>query len=341
MGRGMKLLHFSTSEIKHYIKDRIPSRLLTRIQAYHKELRIIKGSYHMNLNHGEVLSPLVMLIRISSVTGHLVDRKWILFYPDNPIPASVMHKLCLLKGYGMTNDPGKKHIMSFKWRTETYYEVDDTLTQIRQNETVLNIGSLDISKSFVTEKFEEVFGYPLAIDPLTFQGKCLCKSETNALHDGFIVECPIEKKQEGYVYQKLINNEYDDEWLLDIRTPVFLGEIPFVYHNYRHRSNRFKRGRLETEIVETNEVLTIDELEKIKKFCKCIHMDYGELDVLRDRFDGKIYIVDANNTPAGPPKSLPDIHKKKALVRISQAFEKYFLRNTSLHTSSTPKMISS
>ena len=49
-----------------------------------------------------------------------------------------------------------------------------------------------------------------------------------------------------------------------------------------------------------------DELNKIHRFCAKIGMDYGEVDVLRDRDDGRIYIVDANNTPSGPPSPISD-----------------------------------
>ena len=52
---------------------------------------------------------------------------------------------------------------------------------------------------------------------------------------------------------------------------------------------------------------------------KKMSVDYGELDVLRDK-DGRIYVVDVNNTPAGPPKKLPNQACRIALKRMSKSF---------------------
>ncbi len=43
------------------------------------------------------------------------------------------------------------------------------------------------------------------------------------------------------------------------------------------------------------------EISNLLQFCQLMGMDYGELDVLRDRQDGRIYVVDANSTPLPPP----------------------------------------
>ncbi|MDQ6770676.1 MAG: hypothetical protein M3Z54_11900, partial [Gemmatimonadota bacterium] len=51
-----------------------------------------------------------------------------------------------------------------------------------------------------------------------------------------------------------------------------------------------------------------------------IGMDFGELDVLRDRNSGKIYVVDANNTPAGPPTVLSKQDSARALHILLESF---------------------
>ena len=51
-------------------------------------------------------------------------------------------------------------------------------------------------------------------------------------------------------------------------------------------------------------------------------IDYGELDILRDNNDGRIYIVDANNTPSGPPNGLTDVQECLALHRMVYPFNK-------------------
>lgn len=321
----MEIQRSTGQDLKQYVKQLLPTDFLKRIQHYRVEGRKIKESYQLNLNHGEHLSTIKKVKRFTNLTSRIIDRKWILFYPELPNRHAVPYKMCLLKGYGMTNDPSKPHILTLKWITDTYFKKYEILEKIRQTEPVVNVDSLNISKTYVTRKFEEVFGYPFAIDPLTHHGKCLCKSEINALHDGYIVHCPIKRKRKGFAYQKLVNNKYDDELFVDYRVPVFKGHIPFIYYNFRHVDHRFEWDKLKSEIVETNEVFNQAELVKIKEYCEALHLDYGELDILRDWDNGKIYVVDANNTPAGPPKKLSDLDKKKVIIRLTEAFEEAFL----------------
>ncbi len=63
-------------------------------------------------------------------------------------------------------------------------------------------------------------------------------------------------------------------------------------------------------------MLSENELLNIYHFCEKIGMDYGELDVLRDRDDGRIYIVDANIAPSGPPSPISDEDARRAIVKL-------------------------
>jgi hypothetical protein len=51
----------------------------------------------------------------------------------------------------------------------------------------------------------------------------------------------------------------------------------------------------------------------------------GRWDVLRDRNDGKLYIVDANKTDMGPPIGLNLQDKIKATYMLRDAFRKFVL----------------
>jgi len=62
----------------------------------------------------------------------------------------------------------------------------------------------------------------------------------------------------------------------------------------------------------------------ISEFCSRIGLDYGELDVLRNKDDGKIYIVDVNYTPWGPPAKLSDDENRIALIRMSEVFKQLY-----------------
>ena len=58
------------------------------------------------------------------------------------------------------------------------------------------------------------------------------------------------------------------------------------------------------ELCAPEDVFSQDEREKISRFSERSEWIFGELDVLRDRNTGRIYIIDPNNTPMGQPKAL-------------------------------------
>ena len=96
----------------------------------------------------------------------------------------------------------------------------------------------------------------------------------------------------------------------DIRVPIFGNKTPFVYIKQRSINDRFI-DRVHTskkaKIVEVSDDLSEDELKNIYRFCEKFCLDYNWLDVLRDRGDGRTYIVDVNNLPSGPPSPIsPD-----------------------------------
>jgi hypothetical protein len=50
-----------------------------------------------------------------------------------------------------------------------------------------------------------------------------------------------------------------------------------------------------------------------------MHLDWGGLDVLRDRADGRLYVVDVNKTDMGPPIALPWADKLRATRLMARA----------------------
>jgi hypothetical protein len=55
-------------------------------------------------------------------------------------------------------------------------------------------------------------------------------------------------------------------------------------------------------------------------------LEFGELDILRDNLSQKIYILDVNNTPSGPPNHIKKGDYWKALDLIKVTIVKNFLR---------------
>lgn len=201
----------------------------------------------------------------------------------------------------------------------------DTLRKKYPSSKILNESCTDISKEKVNEVHDRIFGYHTFIDPLTYTGKAVQKSDTNALHDGQIIHCPISQRAAGSVYQVLINNNVSDELVVDFRVPVVGESIPLVYKKFKTHAQRFTNEVQYAELHNVNDYFSQEEQALLIRFAKAMGADYCELDVLRNEDDGKIYAIDVNKTPYGPPANLPLTEKKKAVVALTTAFQKAFL----------------
>lgn len=179
-------------------------------------------------------------------------------------------------------------------------------------------------KEIVHYWFYKTFGYQIAVDPDEIPDKIVVKSNENAKHDGKVIINPTLddiKSSADRVCSILVDNTTEDGlFVRDIRIPIINFEIPFVYLKYKSIKMRFETDSSFSRLVEPLEALTTEEIKKIKLFCKEIKLDYGELDVLRDKNNLKIYIVDVNNTPYGPPRGLPKEDLNILFKRLFSAF---------------------
>jgi hypothetical protein len=145
------------------------------------------------------------------------------------------------------------------------------------------------------------------------------KSEINAAHDGRIVQGPIERVP-GRSYQKLIDNQIDGGLVEDLRTCTVNGEPVLVFLKRRPLARRFANENVDVSWVRPEQVYTPAEIDLIRRFAQEIRLDWGGVDVLRNRKDGRIYIVDANKTDMGPPVALPLGQKLRATRLLARAF---------------------
>ncbi len=249
----------------------------------------------------------------------------IVAFPDQPEPGSVLSKMCHLLGYRVTQDISCEADVVINWEDCTFPRSWAALENLNKTQPVLNIHCRDISKRRVDEIHQAVFGYNLGVNPLEFQGQCVKKSNDNATHDGVVIQCPTAAIDKHSVYQRLVNNKKDQGYIEDIRIPVFGATIPFCYLKRRPIGNRFSNENTSASLCERDAVLSESEANKILHLCRHMGLDYGELDVLRDADDGRLYVVDVNNTPWGPPNHLDDKSVGTALKRLSEAFVASFL----------------
>lgn len=97
----------------------------------------------------------------------------------------------------------------------------------------------DISKVNAEEVLKEVFGYSSEVNPLEYKGKCVKKTILNGKHAGEVISCPIRKKEDGYIYQLLLENKTKENVVVDYRVPVFMNYIPFMLLRYKTLDDRF------------------------------------------------------------------------------------------------------
>lgn len=252
----------------------------------------------------------------------------ILCHPHLPSRGATVFRIAKVLDMEVTNKPTGKLDLGFYWEYATYREEWQVL-EARNDLLVINLQSRNIAKDFVDQRMKESFGYGAAINPEMHQGIAVRKSNTNAVHDGTIVTCPTTP-EEGFFYMRLVDSRVSDLEVMDMRTPVMKDEIPHIYAAYRSSDARFVNvpPRVTLE-VDVDQFLSNEEQQRIVHLAQNLGMDYCEFDILRDKDDGRIYVVDANNTPQGPPKNLSEEEKKISVQRLAESFKRQFLAELS------------
>jgi hypothetical protein len=247
----------------------------------------------------------------------------VVVYPDYPSKKTTIYKICRKLGYRITNKRLKRarHAM---WFHDTTFASSELLVQSYPNKQVINRKCTDISKKLVDAVHQNVFGYSTIIDPTTHTGIAVAKSDINALHDGEIIRCPISAVSEKAVYQIVIDNETDHGEFVDLRVPVIGGNIPLVYTKYKKATVRFTNQVHRSTLHAPETIFSEKELAAIREMAVQMGADFCEFDVLRDNSSKRIYIIDVNKTPYGPPAGLSAYESKQAVKLLTQAFQDSF-----------------
>ena len=190
------------------------------------------------------------------------------------------------------------------------------------NAILINDKVTDISKNHVNEIFKQVFGYDIGVDPTQFDGVAVEKSDENGTHDGRKIQCPIPSSEvkSGYNYQRFIDSSFSGKTSEDLRIACVFGKVAAVFHKHKDFDKIFSTSYLSTTVHNAAERFSDEELNKIAQFCAAMGLDFGAIDVMRDKNDGRIYIVDVNKT-CMPVMSLPPEEQLRSLKMIAQCFE--------------------
>lgn len=241
-------------------------------------------------------------------------------FPQRILPMYTIWKTCMLLGLRIEPAPETRAEIAVYWEDTT------VSTPPRDISNLINARCTDIGKDVVEQRFAEVFGYPLAIDVATHNGPYVHKSRLNFAHNGTVRNGPIDRREPDCVYERLIDNSIDGGWqVMDMRTAIVGTRIPVVFLLYRSITDRFGTDSRRGVVVDPDAVFSPTEQRQITELARAMGLDYGELDILRDAADGRIYIVDVNKTPVGPPRPLLLGERHRAMRLIASAFAAEFL----------------
>lgn len=250
--------------------------------------------------------------------------------PERPHLAWKVARLCGLRLVGRPTDQAK---IGFLFSDSTHVQ-GPRQGDLPAGVPIINERCLDISKKRVEQAHQRVFGYGMAVDPTTHNGPMVIKSDTNAAHDGRVVQGPIDRTEPGNVYQIVIDNATTDidgrkvrvPTVLDLRVTVVGSELTGAYRKYRHASHRFDNTNEHAFFHKPGELFSVEEQRQLIAFAQDMGLDLGEIDVLRDNATGRIYAIDANNTPHSPPAVLEGpLAAWPIMTAAAEAFERQFL----------------
>ena len=202
-------------------------------------------------------------------------------------------------------------VMAFDDRTQHAAHATDKPT--------INARCTDISKTHVGSVFADAFGYALAVDPQTHMGPMVEKADTNGVHDGRIVAGPSSPRA-GCAYQRLVDTTVRPGVTEEYRCTCVGGEVVAVVRKEKAAEARFKASYLHTETVTPSDVFSDAERAQLKQFLQAMGLDFGSIDVLRDRADGRPYVVDVNKT-CMPVLSLNVAELAPLLAQVGAAAE--------------------
>ncbi len=267
-----------------------------------------------------------------AVEKNLTPLKVYIFGNYQHFQKSTTYFMLRKAGVEMNNKLNGKYDVGIYW--DPRMDINKQTPKLKQNGKkikLINLFLVDTAKGFVAESFEQHFKYGYKVDPTTFQGYCISKHNGNGTKSCFFLKCPIEANEifKDHSYQQIIDytDKKDPNTLYELRIPIVGGIIPCVLFKTRNRGLRFTSKNRSIQIVNPLKYLTEDECNKIITYCRYIGLELGEIDVLRSHEDGRIYIIDVNNTSWWPPNKLGDIDRNIVLNLMWNAFLESFLPN--------------
>ena len=242
-------------------------------------------------------------------------------WPDMPSRRAALHKIARFLGWELTNRarPSAELGIHFEDATQKQRSAPPPTLNARR---WWNTHCADIGKQTLEHHHVRAFGYGMGVDPTVHAGPMVVKSDENAKHDGQIVQGPIlaASQRADAVYQRVIENTDEAGTYFDYRVVFMQGEFPVVYRKFKDAAKRFSNETVNVDLLETMP-FSESELHAMRSLANLMSIDYAEFDALRDRTSGKLFVVDVNPTPWGPPAQLNAEGQRTAISRMANCLQ--------------------
>lgn len=204
----------------------------------------------------------------------------ILFYPEAINEQCKLYHTMEQYGIEFHNDLTKPYDIAIYW---SYHK---SVAQHGVSEWFYNYGCTDVSKT----RIDNVFKTNLIVNPETYTGKVVRKTEDQCSLDEVVIDCPAPSET-GYIYRRFINT-FEDNKPTDLRM-FYFGSVFFICKK-TYLGDMFDRHNYVWELV-TNDV--IPQLKRLEIISNCYRMGFhiGEIDILRDSNSGECFVIDINN----------------------------------------------
>ena len=279
--------------------------------------------------HKALLKDALFLARFIALYFYNRGRvRTVLFYPEFSLFSTSINRYLMRSRFNVTNNPKHHFDLVVAWQDATFRDAQPLLDELSRDYTVVNHACTNISKTRVEAVSREVFGYGLQIDPRRYRGRCVCKSNHNGQHDSIeIVQCPVSAVDERCVYQRLVDNSLGPNHRYDLRMMVCGDRISAVCLRYRHKHTPFEHDLCE-EVYAPETLMSGHEISQVLRLARRMGLDFGEIDAVRDACDGRLHVVDVNNTPqiTAPRERMLRSHWQRYLQRGGTALANAFLK---------------
>jgi hypothetical protein len=220
------------------------------------------------------------------------------FYPQRPGTWAKIH--VLIKHLGWTYGTESDHDIRALFSNRTIDKGGVILDRKgrRKGSTThvlpktINGGCVDVTKSRTDAVFTQAFGYSSLVSPVNTD--CVEKTEVQAVK-GIREVRRGSPRQPGHIYQRKIETRNKrGEWV-EFR-PMLIGHKIFRVTVKRKTDWVHGDATAKIDVVPPSHVFSREEIAKIQRMSELFGSDFADFDVLRDRSERRLYVVDVNYT---------------------------------------------